>query len=427
MPSKSMDFVVGLVFVTAMGILGYATIFKGELLSGEKVFYAIDFPKVYGLKEGSEVRCEGKKVGKVKSLKLIDDYVRAVIEVKENVKIYAQTAKVKVTPFSPLGGRIVEISRGKPTDKDNPQLIKSVSYLGNGEIEALDGTKQPEVIKGEAEGELLSALTELIKDNRDNINSIVANIEDATDRLDEKDNLIGKVLTDKDFAQKIDDMSGHLRDASKSVAKVTRRLENGEGILGELTVADSPLEQGVDRLVDKAGDTFDEASKVTKTLNEGKGAIPTLINDQETGENTRAIAKNLNGFTEKLNNDDGIMKIFTEPQVYDNLESVSADARSIFSKVNDPEAGIAGYLVADKSGRDNLDRTTENLGEVSEKLNSKESGPLGVLITDEELGQTTRQVFSEAGRVIKEFRDSTEDIREQAPVSAFLGTVFAAF
>ena len=110
------EVVVGLTFMIGVSLLGFYTIVSGDLLkhfTGTKVYVA-DFPDVYGLKRGDVVRVDGFEKGKVKSLKLRPDgEVRALLEVSPDVEIYRDDSVVKVTPFSPLGGRVVEISRGR--------------------------------------------------------------------------------------------------------------------------------------------------------------------------------------------------------------------------------------------------------------------------------------------------------------------------
>jgi ABC-type transporter Mla subunit MlaD len=414
MKAHWMDFIVGLLFFLAMGVLGYTTIFKAQRF-GKVKYYQVSFPRVYGLKEGSPVRCEGKDVGEVKSLRLVEDAVLAVLEVSDAVTIYADGSKINVTPFSPLGGRIVEISRGKK---------------GSGVLEAstlVEGTPQGKQLKGEAEGELLSALTGLIKENREKINEIVENVRSATERLGEKTNLAGKILNDENFADQFDGIATNLNKASKSVEVVSARLERGEGVIGQLTVQDTPLQKNLEDAVENASNALDEFNKVGKSMNEGEGLINVVLNDKDFADDWRGTSSNITKVTGTLAENKGIMRLVSEAEVYENIRDFSADARDIAAKVNDEKAGPLGVLVSSKSAGDNLESTIDDLSETARKLNDANAGPLGALIADEELGKTTRKVFNEVARVIVEFRDSLEDVREQAPVNAFIGTVFSAF
>jgi len=412
MSGKTVDLVVGLVFFGAMALLGYTTIFKAQSFK-QKKYYRVRFPKVYGLKEGSRVRCEGKNVGEVTRLELIDRYVRATLEVDADVAVYSTDHKISVTPFSPLGGRIVEITRGQP---------------GTGELSFAPNAKEAASVKvhdGDAEGELLSALTALINDNRPKIDAIVDNIKNATDRLGEDSNLIGKVLTDKTFANKFDKMAGHLSNASSSIEVVAARIEKGDGVIGELTVDESKLHKDVRGTVENAKDALDEFRKVGKSMNEGDGLINVVLNDREFAEHWKGTSRNIDSITGKVAAGHGIMRLFSEDEVYEDLRDLTKHGKDIAQKVNEGKGPLAVLVSDDEAGED-LKSILSDVAGTAKDLNEGK-GPLGALINDEELRERTNEIFTDAARVIREFRDSIEDAREQAPVSAFVGTAFSAF
>lgn len=416
MKAHWMDLLVGFLFFAAMGILGYTTIFKAQRF-GEVKYYQVTFPKVYGLKEGSPVRCEGKDVGEVKSLKLVEGYVLAVLEVSDTVNIYKEESKINVTPFSPLGGRVVEITRG----------LKGSGVLEPSEVVngiPVDGSPRHE---GKAEGELLSALTGIVEENRSQISEIVDNIRDATKRLGEKTNLAGKILNDPKLADDIDGIASNLNAASKSVASVTARIDKGEGVIGQLTVPDTDIQENLEGALKNANDALGEFRDVGESMNRGKGFIRVVLNDEKFADDWRGTSTNVNKFTGTLAANTGIMRLITEEDVYENVKSFSADLKDIAANANDEDAGPIGYLFASESGAKNTESIVQDLSETARKLNDPNAGTLGTLIADEEMAKTTRKVFNEVGRVITEFRDSLEDVREQAPVNAFIGTVFSAF
>ena len=75
------------------------------------------------------------------------------------------------------------------------------------------------------------------------IDKIFTNLETASQRVTEKNNLIGKVLNDEDFADRVDKMATHLEDATGSISNVSKRIDKGEGLLGELTIDDQPIQR----------------------------------------------------------------------------------------------------------------------------------------------------------------------------------------
>lgn len=413
MKSNTFDLLVGLLFFAGMGILGFVTIFKAQRFGTTKL-YRIRFPKVYGLKEGSPVRCEGKQVGEVKRLELVESFVRATVEVSDEVNIYKSRSRVAVTPFSPLGGRVVEITRGDPESGEyEPATI-------------VDGQPDGTVIQGDAEGELITVITQLIEENRGKIDEIVENVRLATGQLRRTNNLLGKTLNDEQFADDFGEIAASAKRAAGHLDEILARIDRGEGVIGDLTVDDSPLKDNVDRTFKGAGDATEELAVFAKKLNEGEGAIPTLINDAQTGEDVRAITANLASATEPLGEGRGLMRLFTEEEVYENIRSASGDISELTSSANNPNTPI-GVALKDEAAGEDLRSILSNLETTTERINDPKAGLVGALTSDGELATKTRDIFDEIGRVLKEFRDSLEDVREQAPVNAFIGTVFSAF
>src|SRR5262245_60350440 len=113
------EMIVGLIFFGSMMFLGAYTILISGLFKGATKTYWASFPNIYGLKKGDQVRVEGLEVGEVIDLHLVaakpdekngfrnDMRIQAKLKVAKAVEIYKAGSEVKVTPFSPLGGRIV--------------------------------------------------------------------------------------------------------------------------------------------------------------------------------------------------------------------------------------------------------------------------------------------------------------------------------
>lgn len=417
MRSGTLDFLVGLVFFAAMGLLGFVTIFKAQRF-GQTKFFRVTFPKVYGLKEGSPVRCEGKDVGEVRLLRLVEDYVEAHIEVSADVQIYKVDYRIAVTPFSPLGGRVVEINRGR---------------AGNAEFKSADkieGLASLDPIKGDAEGELISVITELIQENRKKIDEIVENVRFATTRLRENDNLIGKALNDKTLADDVGAVASNLNRGSKSLENVLARVDKGEGVVGALTREEDPFTKDVRAIGANTRELTAELRDVGKALNKGEGAIPKLISDKKTGDKVEKIVSDVEVVTDTLAQKRGLVRLATAEAdpIFEDVKETAKNLREISASVNDRESpGPIGVLVSDAQSGEDLKAILSNLGSASKKLNDPDAGVVGAILADKELNKKTRLIFDELGRTLKEFRDSLEDVREQAPVNAFIGTVFSAF
>ena len=148
MNKSVVELIVGVVFAAGILVLGAYTIVLSGVHLGSTKRFIVDFERVYGLKKGDAVRVEGYEKGEVKSLRLLSGgKIRAELEVQADVEIYKQNSDVRVTPFSPLGGRVVEIKRGI---KDTPRG-KYLSYGAAGDV---GSPEEADVIVGTAEGEV---------------------------------------------------------------------------------------------------------------------------------------------------------------------------------------------------------------------------------------------------------------------------------
>ena len=98
-----------------------------------------------------------------------------MLEVDREVEIYREGGTVRVVPFSPLGGRVVEIKRGRESPRGAYSYFDAPKGVSD---------EQADTIQGQAEGELLQTLNTLVEDNRAGIKEIIMPAENAAD-LDE--------------------------------------------------------------------------------------------------------------------------------------------------------------------------------------------------------------------------------------------------
>ncbi|MEZ0228922.1 MAG: MlaD family protein, partial [Planctomycetota bacterium] len=274
------EMIVGLIFFGAMALLGAYTVLISGLFKGATKTYWASFPNIYGLKKGDQVRVEGLEVGEVTELRLVgsdakeaaptgDLRIKAKLRVKEAVQIYKDGSEVKVTPFSPLGGRIVEIRRGY----DGPRG-KFAS-----EEESTAQKQEPEIIQGTAEGELLQTLNKLVDENRPGIAKIVSNLAFVSERLTQKDSVLGALINDQGTGSLLADMASDLAYSATSIQKILARIERGEGIAGELVAKKSALHDNLNGAVEHMNGALREANVILTNANAGKSALGVVVSD----------------------------------------------------------------------------------------------------------------------------------------------------
>lgn len=414
-----MELLVGLAFMGATAMLGFYTIAVSKVSLSPKKRYVVEFDRVFGLKEGDPVRVEGFEKGEVKSLRLKEGKIVAILEVEDDVEIYRANSEVKVTPFSPLGGRVVEIDRGQ----DSPRG----KYTFYGRAKDAVSEEQVDKIPGVAEGELLQTLNELVETNKADVRTIVANLKKVSDRLAATDNVVGYLVNDEEGGRHAKATVEHLSSASARVDRLLARVEEGQGVAGGLVKQDSPLQKELEGTLSAGKRTFDSAAAILARADEGKSALGVLVGPEEgPAKDVRGIVADVKVVTGRISRGEGTLgKLSTDDRLYEGAADAAENIAAISSKMNSGK-GILGVLSEEQAGED-VRSTLRSLASITGAIDKPDGGTLGMLVHDQPLRRRIGRVTEEVERLLVDFRDALEDTREQAPVNAFIGAVFAAF
>jgi ABC-type transporter Mla subunit MlaD len=426
------ELIVGLVFFAGMSFLGVYTIIISGLFKGPTKTYLVNFPKIYGLKKGDQVRVEGLDVGEVTELRLIgkpngDERINARLRVAKDVEIYKEQSEVKVTPFSPLGGRIIEIKRGVATDDRASPGSTQGAYLSEEQCKD-DAEKKANTISGTAEGELLQTLTQLVDENRPGIKKIVKNLETVSQHLTETDNVIGALINDTGTGSLLKDAAGDLADTARNLNKIVARIEAGKGIAGELVVEQSDLHENVNAAAKSARSALDSADQILANANQGKSALGVFVSadNPEVTADMKSIVHDVSVVTSDVAAGKGTLGMLVkDSRLYEGATATAENLGKITSNITKNESA-AGVLLNDPETGAKLRSTVSHVESIAGSVDQG-NGALGMLIKDNEFRDRVARIFTEVERLTVEFRDSVEDLREQAPINAFLGAVFAAF
>jgi len=183
----------------------------------------------------------------------------------------------------------------------------------------------------------------------------------------------------------------------------------------------------VDGLASAGRRTFESASVILERADQGKSPLGVFVGDDPavTGE-VRGIVGDVKVVTDRIARGQGtIGKLVHDDRLYEGAASTAENLAVITSKVNAGE-GILGVLSDEGAGQD-VRATLAHLSSITGAVDDPEAGTLGMLVHDQPLRRRIARVAEEVERLVVDFRDSLEDVREQAPVNAFIGAVFAAF
>ena len=370
------ELTVGLFIAVALAVGGVGFAIKSRekgLLDTRN--YTFTVPDGAGLQAGSPVLMQGIQIGSIRDITLTpDNDVRVTCSI---VPRYARNLRTdaKATVVEPpvIGNTKVELTPG-----DASALASPGQELGT-----LD---QPGLF------EKVKELQTKVEDVIDKVDTFMARanetmdaVDSITNKIDAGEGLAAMLLNDPQLAQ-------DTRDAVASVSSILHDIDQGDGPIA-MAIHDEELAADV-------RDTIADVGEVVDEVKEGNGSLGRLLTDPQLVDEATGLIQDARGAIAILEELNGEAKVSVR-KVQDLLDN----ANNVVSSVDGLIQSAA--------------RTTEALGETVEKVNSGE-GNIARLLNDDALYRETKSL-------LKELRESVEDLREQAPINSFLGVVFSAF
>lgn len=200
---------VGIVILIAMGILGYYTIIMSDEFLEKKDTYEMTvlFPNTEGLKVNNQVKVNGVLSGTVTDITLAGHQVMVKLEMFNRFPLY-ENYTIDIRIESALGGKGISIYPGSPADAAG-KVYNEVTDFHNLE----GGVDDP-----------LYAITKIIEENRDNVRASILNIKQITDKINNGQGTLGKLITEDSIHSDAGKLVKDLREAiedSREQAPVT--------------------------------------------------------------------------------------------------------------------------------------------------------------------------------------------------------------
>ena len=184
---------------------------------------------------------------------------------------------------------------------------------------------------------------------------------------------------------------GKLSTVASDIQSVTENLKRvfggaeGEEALKEVLANTRTLSR---QMVEITGENREQIKQITTHLAGLTGEIQQMVS-----ENREAIQKTLS----------------TLPETAENLRGITGETRKLLEEHYEDISVTLSQL---RTASLRLDESLENMAEISKQIKDGE-GTLGKLISDPAL-------YEEASNTLREARNLIEDLREQAPISAFI-------
>ena len=379
----SRDFLVGGIFILALTLVGALTFMLQEYPSGSALTLNVGFEDVSGMKAGDPVRIRGLRSGVVNKI-ILDpqrDLAVATIQLGQNLEP-REGYEFKILPASALGGTYLRYTPGV------------------GDLVATDD------LRGLAGGDVLGEVGDLLNNTRGSIEDGLSSLSSLLQKLDSGQGIFGGLLTS-------DTAKTQFLNSVENLEILTARLKAGEGLVGSLLLEGSDQQVQFNRVLSRVDSEMG-------AIEAGEGTLGLLLKDRETRENLKKTIGDLTVSLDAIANAKGLLGAVIHDEEF--VTTVKESMRSI-SKVTEelgPEgAGMLARLIHSKKLGDEVASAIGAISQISQDINNG-PGTLYSLIKDPSL-------FNDARETLTLLRDSTEDLREQEPVTAFFSILFAPF
>lgn len=298
------------VAVVILELIGAADFFK----SGYQVNAL--FKNAQELKKGDLVKLAGVEIGRVEFIELTNNLAEVTMKIKGKYKIHTDAkAAIKFTGL--MGQNFVSIEDGSPTSPwiersepppiiasiEQPDLSAIMTKLDNvaSGVEELTKSFSPEKLSG-----LFGPLNDFLKQNTNNLSTILYNARLVTDNVAQGKGTIGKLVNDDALynsalstVSSLQLAAGEAKtlitDAHGAVGQARDLIDQvnaGKGTLGML--AKDPA------LYNQTTATMTQAREILEKINHGQGSVGKLINDESFLKNAKMSLQKLDKATEGL-------------------------------------------------------------------------------------------------------------------------------
>jgi len=339
--------------VGALVLAALLTLAVGVFLIGERnnLFrrsnpYTIHFARVAGLQSGNPVQLDGVEVGEVEAVLLPQRPGERLLEVEISVDQRYQ--------------RLIR--------KDSRARIKTLGLLGDKYIELTSGSEEAVVIppRGEIEAAEPTDVDRLIATGEDVVDNIVA--------------------------------------ISASLLDLLRRVEHGEGVLGELMSEEAKAGRSVTESLFNTLDTVERLSgSLERRLEEGRGPLYRLLDDRELGDRLASSVARLDRVLEAVEEGDGpVPALLHDAEMtaqlrrsLDQLEASSGRLSELTRELQEGDGLLPRLIHDEEYGRETL----EELRQLLERLDAtvaqitEGDGTVARLIQDPEVYQALNDVI----------------------------------
>lgn len=386
---------LGLFFLVTLSVLAGYTLFLTDFDPfGDQQEMVVYFEDANGLREGNSVLVAGIRAGRVKTLtydpEAPDERRVEAVLLMEHVLELHDDFSIEIEDATLLGGKQIAIDPGTGSA---PFIEPRDEYFGTVSGGPLDG------------------LGELVDENRERFEAILANIEGVTTDVRAGRGLIGRALSDDTLAEDVAGAVSEIRATAANARALTDEVRQGNGTLARL-IRDEELYGEIEAIGQGLRAVLDDLQVVSADLREGKGTLGGLLRDEAMAEDVRVALADVRAIADRINAGEGTLGRL----VVD--DAIASDVQEITRRLREGD-GTLGKLLTEDELYDRLAQVSADLQKASSAI-AEGRGTLGRLLVEDEVYEDLRKALAVVTRSLEEFR-------EAAPVTTFTSVIFGAF
>ncbi|HXD34608.1 MAG TPA: MlaD family protein [Pyrinomonadaceae bacterium] len=318
----------------------------------KKLHLRARFRDANGLREGSEVRLAGVRVGKVDKITLLPpsdapDAPRVEASMVVNGTIDGRPATERIRTDSTA-------QQGSPSLLGNEMLLNITPGTALGQP-VTENTILPSSSSNTVNDFATSGtdLAQRLSKLSDEINIIVKNVKDGKGTVgrlfnDESlyNNLNATIRDTEDLMIQI--RSGHgsagrfvndpelynnANDLAKNLKQMSTDLRAGKGTAGKL-LNDDELYRRINAMADRIGHSVDQIDSLIAEVNSGRGTLGKLVKDEQIYNDARAAIARFNTAAERIDNvvaaaqrgEGTVGKLLADDSLYNNVNQLSSES-----------------------------------------------------------------------------------------------------
>jgi phospholipid/cholesterol/gamma-HCH transport system substrate-binding protein len=312
------------------------------------------FADANGLREGSEVRLAGVRIGKIDRVRLLSAAEVGTAPNPQKVEVFltidskidgipanerirtdstAQQSSpsilgsdmiVNITPGTPLG---------QPVSENYLMSSKAGSSMGDLTTNANDTAQKiskladslNDIMKNVREGK--GTVGRLFNDESlyNNLNATIRDAEDLAAQIKSGKGSAGRFIYDEALYNNANDIAANLKALSAD-------LKAGRGTAGRLLESDEMYNK-LNRIADRINHSMDQIDAIVADVNAGRGTLGRLVKDEAIYNDARAAIARFNTTAERIDSvvagaqrgEGTLGKLITDEQLYSNVNNLSSE------------------------------------------------------------------------------------------------------